>query len=86
LDSDGDGLSDEAETGRFGTDPNRAGTDGDGVSDGEEILVYFSDPTPPPARPPRLEIELADDTVILRWPTNPPGFTLETAAGKRKRL
>lgn len=80
LDSDGDGLSDEAESGRFGTDPNRADTDGDGVSDGEEILVYFTDPTRPPAGPPRLEIELADDTVIVRWPTNPPGFTLETAA------
>ncbi|HRT58872.1 MAG TPA: DNRLRE domain-containing protein [Candidatus Paceibacterota bacterium] len=44
-DSDDDGLSDEAETTVFGTDPNRADTDGDGVSDGEEVLIYFTNPT-----------------------------------------
>jgi len=36
LDSDGDGLSDEAELNRFGTDPFNPDTDGDGMPDGWE--------------------------------------------------
>lgn len=36
IDSDGDGLSDEAEIG-FGTDANTPDTDGDGFGDAEEI-------------------------------------------------
>lgn len=36
LDTDGDGLPDDAER-RFGTDPNAADTDGDGFSDGQEV-------------------------------------------------
>jgi hypothetical protein len=43
-DSDGDGISDEAETTVFHTLPNVADTDGDGVSDGVEILVNGTDP------------------------------------------
>jgi hypothetical protein len=39
LDSDGDGLSDFAETTVFGTNPALADTDGDGVSDGAEYLA-----------------------------------------------
>lgn len=42
-DSDGDGLSDTAETVVFGTDPNAADTDHDGISDGDEVLVYQTD-------------------------------------------
>ena len=36
-DSDGDGLSDEAEKGTYQTDPDRPDTDGDGMNDGEEV-------------------------------------------------
>ncbi|HJV32429.1 MAG TPA: Ig-like domain-containing protein [Patescibacteria group bacterium] len=36
LDTDGDGLPDDAER-RFGTDPDAADTDGDGFSDGQEV-------------------------------------------------
>ncbi len=42
-DTDGDGLSDDAELNVFGTNPNKADTDGDGVSDGEEILIAGTD-------------------------------------------
>ncbi|MDX9973147.1 MAG: carboxypeptidase regulatory-like domain-containing protein [FCB group bacterium] len=37
ADSDGDGLSDEAEATRYNTDPFNADTDSDGLSDGNEI-------------------------------------------------
>jgi len=53
VDSDGDGLSDAAESsGHYGlvTDPNRWDTDGDGLSDGEEVLGargFLTDPLNP---------------------------------------
>lgn len=37
IDADGDDLTDELETDRFGTDPNNPDTDGDGLKDGEEV-------------------------------------------------
>jgi hypothetical protein len=43
-DSDGDGISDDAEITVFFTLSNVADTDGDGVSDGVEILVNGTDP------------------------------------------
>lgn len=51
VDSDGDGLSDAAETsGHYGhvTDPSRRDTDGDGLSDHEEVMGtrgFLTDPT-----------------------------------------
>lgn len=39
LDSDMDGITDDFETGSFGTDPAKADTDGDGMTDGEEFLA-----------------------------------------------
>lgn len=53
VDSDGDGLSDAAETsGHYGhvTDPNRQDTDGDGLSDYDEVMGtrgYLTDPLDP---------------------------------------
>jgi Bacterial TSP3 repeat len=44
TDSDGDGLSDEAEIGTYGTDPNNPDTEGDHVMDGDEVNVYGTDP------------------------------------------
>ncbi len=46
-DTDGDGISDEAEINTFGTNPNLADTDGDGLSDGDELMVYGTSPTNP---------------------------------------
>jgi hypothetical protein len=46
-DSDGDGISDFAETTTFGTDPFNADSDGDGLADGDEILVHGTDPLNP---------------------------------------
>lgn len=43
-DTDGDGLSDEAETSVYQTDPNNPDTDGDGLSDGQEVKVSLTDP------------------------------------------
>jgi hypothetical protein len=39
-DSDGDGLSDELETGTYGTNPNAADSDRDGVPDGQEVAYW----------------------------------------------
>ena len=44
TDSDGDGISDEAETTIFHTPINDADGDDDGLSDGIELLLYHSNP------------------------------------------
>ena len=46
VDTDGDGLSNAAES-FFGTDPQNPYTDGDGLNDGEEVNDYHTDPTVP---------------------------------------
>jgi hypothetical protein len=43
-DTDGDGISDEAETNTFSTTPNDADSDNDGLSDGTEVLVLLTNP------------------------------------------
>lgn len=43
-DRDSDGVYDEAEVGRFLTNPTLADSDGDGLTDGEEILIYKTNP------------------------------------------
>jgi phosphodiesterase/alkaline phosphatase D-like protein len=43
-DSDGDGLTDDAEINTYFTDPNNPDTDGDGLSDGDEVNIYGSNP------------------------------------------
>lgn len=62
LDSDNDGISDEAEINIFGTDPNNPDTDGDGISDGEEILILGTDPGHYPAWP-AITTQPTDQTV-----------------------
>lgn len=44
VDSDGDGLSDEDENNRYGTDPDNPDSDEDGLSDGEEVNTTQTDP------------------------------------------
>jgi len=46
-DTDGDGISDEDEINRYGTDPLRADSDGDGLKDGLEIRTYDTNATNP---------------------------------------
>ncbi|WP_226975887.1 Ig-like domain-containing protein [Zobellia nedashkovskayae] len=43
VDTDNDGIDDNAET-RLGTDPNNPDTDGDGINDGQEVNVDNTDP------------------------------------------
>ena len=78
-DTDQDGLSDEAETTVFNTNPSDPDTDHDGFTDGEEILLYGTDPgsDSSPSKP-TLAISLSGITVQLSWPTNATGFTLQT--------
>ena len=41
-DSDNDGISDQDEILRTGTDPNNADTDGDGINDGVEVAYRMN--------------------------------------------
>ncbi|MEO5803457.1 MAG: thrombospondin type 3 repeat-containing protein, partial [Verrucomicrobiota bacterium] len=75
-DTDNDGISDEAETNIFGTNPNNPDTDGDGDSDGQEILVAGTNPLVAPPLP-ILKIQLSGNNAVVSWPTNSPGFILE---------
>jgi hypothetical protein len=71
ADTDGDGLSDTAETGTFATDPGVSDTDHDGQSDGEEVFAG----TDPKDSRSRFVIEslepLPDNTIRLTWQSIP---------------
>ncbi|HNH48726.1 MAG TPA: hypothetical protein PKY30_16920, partial [Myxococcota bacterium] len=67
LDSDGDGLTDEAETGTYGTDPNNADTDGDGLGDATEIMEEGTDPNDADTDGDGLE----DGGEVNNWGTDP---------------
>ena len=54
LDSDNDGIGDDAEINVFNTDPNNADTDNDGYTDGDEILVYNTNPGTSPQIAPTI--------------------------------
>ena len=42
IDTDGDGILDNDETGVYGTDPLKADTDNDGINDGDELSYWTS--------------------------------------------
>ena len=44
VDTDDDGLTDDEEKNKYGTDPLVSDTDGDGLSDGLEVFRYKTDP------------------------------------------
>lgn len=46
-DTDRDGLYDDEEEDKYGTDPENPDTDGDGLKDGEEVKTYRTDPKNP---------------------------------------
>jgi hypothetical protein len=62
-DTDGDGLSDEAETNIFNTNPYLTDTDHDGFTDGEEILLYGTDPGSNGPVAPSINTQPASQTV-----------------------
>jgi len=84
IDSDGDGLSDDAERFLYFTDPARPDTDGDGVPDGEEAASCRS-PASAAADPffvPVLDLEVADPSpTVVRWNFLGTGITYDVIRG-----
>jgi len=70
TDFDGDGLSDQAETLHYGTDPHDPDSDGDGIPDGREAAAC-RDPRVAGSDPffvPSLDLEVVDPSAtLLRW-------------------
>ncbi len=79
VDSDGDGLSDEAEN-AAGTHPLEVDTDGDGLEDGEEVNVTLTDPLNvdsdgdqwPDGVEISLQLDPNDEASVGRLPDLPP--------------
>jgi Bacterial TSP3 repeat len=66
-DTDGDGLSDTAEAGRFHTSPRKRDTDGDRLNDGAEVKRYHTDPRKRDTDGDGLQ----DGDEVERYKTNP---------------
>jgi len=84
IDSDGDGLSDDAERYFYHTDPARPDTDGDGVPDGEEAASCRNpaDASAAPFFVPVLELEVADPSpTVVRWNFLGTGVTYDVIRG-----
>ena len=67
-DTDGDGLSDNAELTVFMTDPTTVDTDGDGHSDGDEVFAK-TDPTSPESHLKLRDFRLSSSPPYLSWET-----------------
>ncbi len=84
IDTDGDGLSDDAERFIYHTDPSRADTDGDGVPDGVEVATCrnpLAAGTAPYYLPNvNLEVFQASPT-LLRWNFTGSGITYDVIRG-----
>jgi len=69
ADTDGDGISDEAETNTFLSDPDLPDTDGDGQTDGQEVLAG-SDPNDPASMFAIDSLErIGGGSVRIEWPS-----------------
>jgi gliding motility-associated-like protein len=78
VDTDGDGLLDDDETGTYGTNPNDPDTDGDGYSDGGEVGIGSDplDPCDPNSNSPACDgdddgVTNGDETTNGTNPNNP---------------
>ncbi|MGH2652156.1 MAG: hypothetical protein ACRDHK_13220, partial [Actinomycetota bacterium] len=84
VDTDGDGLSDEAEIYLYHTDPTRPDTDGDGLPDGEEAAICRN-PLASGTTPfflPIVELEVAQPSpTLLRWNFLGTGLTYDVIRG-----
>jgi len=84
IDSDGDGLSDDAERDLYHTDPARPDSDGDGVPDGEEAASCRNpaDAAADPFFVPVLVLEVADpNPTVVRWNFLGTGVTYDVIRG-----
>ena len=84
IDSDGDGLSDDAERYLYLTDPARPDSDGDGVPDGEEAASCRNPASAAddPFFVPVLELEVAEPSpTVLRWNFLGSGITYDVIRG-----
>jgi len=84
IDSDGDGLSDDAERYLYLTDPARIDSDGDGVADGDEA-ASCRNPAGAAADPffvPVLNLEVAEPSpTVVRWNFLGTGITYDVIRG-----
>jgi hypothetical protein len=69
-DTDQDGISDEAETTNFNTNPNNPDTDNDGFTDGQEILLYGTNPGSNAVVAPTLSNQPASQAVFVNDTAN----------------
>ena len=89
IDSDGDGLSDDAERYLYLTDPARTDTDSDGVPDGIEA-ASCRNPASASTDPffvPVLDLEVADPSpTVVRWNFLGSGITYDVIRGSVSSL
>jgi Bacterial TSP3 repeat len=85
IDSDHDGLSDEAERYLYLTNPDDPDSDGDGISDGEEAATCHSPLAPGSQAPfflPIVSLEISDPSpTLLRWNFLGTGLTYDAIRG-----
>ncbi len=90
VDTDGDGLSDDAERFLYHTSPTDPDTDGDGVGDGEEAATCHDPLAPGSIAPfflPIVTLEVADPSpTILRWTFVGTGVTYDVVRGETGAL
>ena len=84
VDTDGDGLPDDAETALYLTDPSDPDSDGDGVSDGDEA-ASCRDPRTAGGGPwflPAIDLEMAEPMPsVVRWNSLGPGAAYDVVRG-----
>jgi len=69
TDADADGLYDELEVSKFGTDPTKADTDGDGILDGQDVQDQVVVPTPTTTVTPTATVTPTETSTPTPTPT-----------------